>query len=308
VTDITSLDGRVAVLTGAGQGLGRAEALELARRGARVVVNDLPGPDGSDTAGAVAAEIRALGADAVVHHGDVADLVVAGGLIALALERFGRLDVLVNNAGIVRDRMIFSMAEEEWDAVIRVHLRGHFATLRHATAHWRDLAKQTGQPVDARVINTASEAFLFGSPGQPNYAAAKGGIAALTLSVAGAMGKYGVRANAICPRARTAMTEGVFDPVEGEDDPFAPEHVAPLVAYLSSPASARVSGQVFVVYGGFVGLMDAPAIRAQFHAPGGHWDVDDLAKALDEHFDATDPRRTFAATSLLNIGSDHPQE
>ncbi|WP_052666563.1 SDR family NAD(P)-dependent oxidoreductase [Nitriliruptor alkaliphilus] len=305
-TSTTSLDGRVAIVTGAGRGLGRAEALALADRGARVVVNDLgPRTSGAeDPAAEVVAEIRSRGGDALVHHGDVADLAVAGGLLEAAVTTYGGLDALVNNAGIVRDRMIFSMSEQEFDAVIRVHLRGHFCTLRHATAYWRDRAKATGGPVDARVINTASEAFLFGSPGQPNYAAAKGGIAALTLSVAGAMAKHGVRANVICPRARTQMTEGVFDPaVDPDDDPLDADHVATLVAYLASPASARLSGQVFVAYGGFVGLMDAPQLRAEFHAPGGRWDVDALAGALDAHLDETDPRRSFAAVSLMRVGA-----
>ncbi len=305
-TATTSLDGRVAVVTGAGRGLGRAEALTLAERGARVVVNDLaPRSAGDeDPAAEVVAEIRSRGGDALVHHGDVSDLDTAGSVLGSAITGFGGLDVLVNNAGIVRDRMIFSMSEEEFDAVVRVHLRGHFCTLRHATAYWRDRAKASGGPVDARVINTASEAFLFGSPGQPNYAAAKGGIAALTLSVAGAMAKHGVRANAICPRARTQMTEGVFDVADDpDDDPLAADHVATLVAYLASPASERLSGQVFVAYGGFVGLMDAPQLRAEFHAPGGRWDVDSLAAALDSHLDRTDPRRSFAAVSLMRVGA-----
>lgn len=299
----TSLDGRVAIVTGAGRGLGRAEALTLAERGARVVVNDL-GAGNDDPAAEVAGEIRARGGEAIVHHGDVSDFATAEELLTTAVTGFGGLDVLVNNAGIVRDRMIFAMSEEEFDQVVRIHLKGHFCTLRHATAYWRDRAKTLGGPVDARVVNTASEAFLFGSPGQPNYAAAKGGIASLTLSVAGAVAKHGVRVNAICPRARTRMTAGVFAaPEDDEDDPLDARHVATLVAYLASPASARWSGQVFVAYGGLVALMDAPTIRAELHAPTGRWDVDELAAALDERLGDSDPHRSFAATSLLTIGA-----
>lgn len=211
------LEGLSAIVTGAGRGLGRAEALELARLGASVVVNDFgqPGRDGSGEASAgpaeeVAAEIRAAGGTAIAHTGDVADHQQAGELVGLAVDTYGKLDILVNNAGILRDRMIFSMTESEWDAVIHVHLKGHFNTTHFAAAHWRERSKAAGRAVYGRIVNTSSEAFLAGSAGQPNYAAAKGGIVGLTTSTALALAKYGVTANAICPRARTRMTEDVF--------------------------------------------------------------------------------------------------
>ncbi len=300
------LDGRVAIVTGAGRGLGRAEALELARHGARVVVNDvgasLDGSAAGDTAAdEVAAEIRALGGQAVVHDGDVADWDAAAGLVSLAVDTYGDLDVLVNNAGIIRDRMIFAMSEDEFDAVVRVHLKGHFCTLRHATAHWREQSKATGGAVYARVVNTTSEAALLGSPGQPNYAAAKAGIIALTQSTAFGCAKYGVRANAIAPRARTRMTEGVFGSAEQEADPLAPEHVAPLVAWLASPAADRVTGQVFVAYGGFVGLMGGPTLRFRADAPTGHWDADALGKAMDEELAGSGAKLTFMAADLMEV-------
>ena len=255
------LGGRVAIVTGAGNGLGRAESVALARAGALLVLNDLPG----DAIDAVAAEIAAAGGQAVVAAGDVGEWETGEQLLAAALDAYGRLDILVNNAGVLRDRMIFTMSAEEWDTVLRVHLRGHFVTTRFATAYWREESKQAGGPVYARIVNTSSEAFLLGSPGQPNYAAAKAGIAALTVSTARGCARYGVRANAICPRARTAMMAGLMSPPpDGAVDPLAPEHVTPLVIYLASPAAEAINGEVFVVHGGVAAVMNPPRIRATF--------------------------------------------
>ncbi|MFE6284282.1 3-oxoacyl-ACP reductase [Streptomyces sp. NPDC057877] len=311
-TTTLPLQGLAAIVTGAGRGLGRAEALELARLGAAVVVNDLgqPGRDGSGTASArpaeeTAAEIRATGGTALAHSGDVADFRHAAELVGLAVREFGRLDILVNNAGILRDRMVFSMTEAEWDAVIRVHLKGHFNTTRFAAAHWRERAKAGGGATYGRIVNTSSEAFLAGSAGQPNYAAAKGGIIGLTTSTAHALAKYGVTANAICPRARTRMTEDVFrgmaaDPGEGLD-PLAPEHVAPLVGYLASPAAGRVNGQVLVVHGGMVAVVERPRVRARFDSKQDTFSHEELDALLTPHFEGRPEGETFAAVEVLGL-------
>ncbi|MGW2699236.1 3-oxoacyl-ACP reductase [Streptomyces sp. NPDC001340] len=306
------LEGLSAVVTGAGRGLGRAEALELARLGAAVVVNDYgqPGRDGSGQASAgpaaeVAAEIRESGGRAVAHTGDVADFQQARELVGLAITEFGKLDILVNNAGILRDRMIFSMTEDEWDSVIRVHLKGHFNTTHFAAAHWRDGAKAAGAEVYGRIVNTSSEAFLAGSAGQPNYAAAKGGIVGLTTSTALALAKYGVTANVICPRARTRMTADVFEgfqePDEGSLDPLAPEHVAPLVGYLASPAAARVNGQLLVVHGGMVAVVERPRVQAKFDSKQETFTYDELDALLTPHYAERPQRETFAAAEVLGL-------
>ena len=293
-----NLSGTSALVTGAGAGLGRAEALALAAAGAAVVVNDYD----KDAAHAVVEEIIAAGGQATAAPGDVSSWAVAQELVETAISSYGQLDILVNNAGVLRDRTIFNITEEEWDTVIGVHLKGHAGTSKFATQHWRDRSKAADAPVYARVINTSSEAFLFGSAGQPNYAAAKAGITALTLSTAGACSRYGVTANAICPRARTAMTEKVFgDAPEGAVDPLGVEHVAPLVVYLASPAAAAISGQVFVAYGPMVVLASAPGIEARFDAPGATWTAEGLAETLGGHFSERDPSRTFRADAFAKL-------
>jgi NAD(P)-dependent dehydrogenase (short-subunit alcohol dehydrogenase family) len=256
--------GRVVIVTGAGRGLGRAHALELARQGARVVVNDLgveaDGRGGSGgPAEEVVREIRALGGEAIANGADVADWAQSGGLVRAALDAFGRLDAVVNNAGFVRDRMFASASEEEWDAVLRVHLKGHFCVSRHAVGHWRDRAK-VGEAVDARLVNTSSGAGLQGSVGQSAYSAAKAAIAALTLVQAAELARYGITANAIAPSARTRMTETVFAemmraPADGFDA-MDPANVSPLVAWLASAESKGVTGQVFEVAGGALSVAD----------------------------------------------------
>ncbi|KUJ37240.1 3-ketoacyl-ACP reductase [Streptomyces albus subsp. albus] len=311
------LDGKTAIVTGAGRGLGRAEARELARLGAHVIVNDYgqPGRDGTgapSTAPAeeVAAEIRAEGGSASAHVGDVADFEQARELVRSAVDERGSLDILVNNAGILRDRMVFSMSEEEWDSVVRVHLKGHFNTTRFAAAHWRERAKASGAPVHGRIVNTSSEAFLAGSPGQPNYAAAKGGIVGLTTSTAAALARYGVTANAICPRARTRMTEDVFGGAPtgaeaggaaGGIDPLAPEHVAPLVGYLAAPAAAGVSGRVFVVHGGMLAVLEQPRVAARFDTAKEVFTVDELDGLLTPYFAGRPPGESFAAVEVLAL-------
>lgn len=293
----SELEGAVAVVTGAGVGLGRAEALALGAAGAKVVVNDI-----GTAADSVAQEIRDAGGQAVGAAGDIGDWDFATSLVQRAVDEYGDLNVLVNNAGVLRDRMIFSISADEWDTVIRVHLRGHAATCQAATAYWRERNKATGETQWARIINTASEAFLFGSAGQPNYSAAKGGIAALTLSIANGAGRYGVRANALAPRARTAMTEATFPPApEGDEiDPWAIEHVAPLVVWLGTRGADHVTGNVFVVYSGKVGVMKAPALDGVFATEGETWTVDELDKTVGA-FLGDGNRHSFAVGNDLSL-------
>ncbi|WAC56888.1 3-oxoacyl-ACP reductase [Gordonia sp. SL306] len=293
-----SLDGRVAVVTGAGGGLGRAEAIGLAGEGATVIVNDLAASlDSSD----VIDVITAAGGRAVPVAGDIGESATATEIMRTATDDLGSLDIVMSNAGITRDKMLFNMTDDEWDLVIRVHLRGHFLLNRNAASHWRSASKAAGGPVYGRLINTASEAGLLGPGGQANYAAAKSGIIALTVSASRALERYGVRANAICPRARTPMTSDVFgDAPDDGADPLAPEHVVKLVKYLSGSDAERVTGQVFVVYGAKVMLMAAPTVEETFTAVGAAWEDGDLAKTLTSYFAGRDASRTFSASELVD--------
>ena len=259
-----TLQGRVVIVTGAGRGIGRCHAEALAAAGAKVVVNDLgvaSDGEGATTGPAddVVAAIRQAGGEAIADGHDVADWDGARALVQAAIDAFGGLDAVVNNAGFVRDRMFVSTSEQEWDAVVRVHLKGHFAVARHACAWWRERSK-AGHRVDARIVNTSSGAGLLGSVGQASYSAAKAGIAALTLVQAAELGRYGITANAIAPAARTRMTEGPFAammaPPEQGFDVFDPANIAPLVVWLCSEQSAAVTGKVLEIQGGELRLND----------------------------------------------------
>lgn len=283
------LEGRVAIVTGAGRGIGRAHALELARQGARVVVNDygvsLAGEGtGESPAAEVVAEIEAMGGEAVANGADVADFGQAAAMVQQAIDTFGGLDVLVNNAGFVRDRMLVNTSEEEWDAVIRVHLKGHFAPLRHAGAYWRNEAKE-GRTRAARVINTSSGAGLQGSIGQTTYSAAKAGIAALTIVAAAELGRYGVTVNAIAPVARTRMTEGAFPEMMATPDGdvafdrMDPANNSPVVAWLASEEAGDLTGRVIEIEGGQICVEQGWA-----HGPrrdiGRRWEATEVGDAL----------------------------
>jgi NAD(P)-dependent dehydrogenase (short-subunit alcohol dehydrogenase family) len=270
---------RAVIVTGAGQGLGREHALAFARHGDLVVVNDV-----GTAAEEVAAEIREGGGVAVASAGDVSDWAYAESLVALAVSEFGRLDALVNNAGINRDRMLVTMSEQEWDLVLRVDLKGHFAPMRHAAAYWRERSKQ-GEPVAARIVNTSSGAGLMGSVGQGNYGAAKAGIAALTQIAAVEFARYGITVNAIAPSARTPMTEAVFaDKMRAPDagfDAMHPGNVSPLVVWLASAESGDVTGRVFEVEGGAISVADGWQ-HGDILDKGERWQVDEIGDALRE--------------------------
>ena len=288
---MTQLDGRVAIVTGAGRGIGRSVALLLARQGAAVVVNDLGAAldgSGADASPAqqVVQEITEAGGKAAASGADISDHAAAEGLIREAIEQFGRLDVVVNVAGILRDRMVFNMTEQEWDDVIRVHLKGTFNTTKFAAAHWRSLREENAQN---RIINFTSVSGLHGAPGQPNYAAAKMGIVGLTYSSANALAKYGVTVNAISPGAATRMTASVPDerrrrggPAPGSDE-RSPDNVAPVVAYLASEQSGWITGRIIHSSGYEVSLYSNPQPVSRIIGPG-PWDVDALAAQVERSF------------------------
>jgi NAD(P)-dependent dehydrogenase (short-subunit alcohol dehydrogenase family) len=280
---------RVVVVTGAGRGIGRAHALAFAAKGAKVVVNDVGvGLDGADPSAGpaqqVVDEITAAGGQAVANTDDIADFDGAARLVEQAVRELGGLDVLVNNAGFLRDRMLVSLGEDEWDAVIRVHLKGHFAPLHHAARYWRERSK-AGERVDARVVNTSSGAGLLGSVGQGNYSAAKAGIAGLTLVAAAELGRYGVCVNAIAPAARTRMTEKAFADMMAEPgsgfDAMAPGNVSPLVVWLGSQESRDVTGRVFEVEGGRITVADGWR-RGPTADKQDRWDPDEIGATVEK--------------------------
>jgi NAD(P)-dependent dehydrogenase (short-subunit alcohol dehydrogenase family) len=276
------LDGKVAIVTGAGRGLGRGEAIELAREGASVVVGEVDAAAGQ----AVVDEINAAGGSAVLYVGDCSEIEHGQGIVRTAVEQLGRLDALVNNAGILRDRTLAKMTPEEWDAVIKVHLRGHYAPTHAAVNHWRD----AGQP--GHVVCTASTSGILGNFGQSNYGAAKAGIAAFAQIVAQENWKHGITVNAICPAARTRMTEGAYgdklaDGQEAGFDFWHPDNVAPFVAYLCSDASAHISGKVFGVQGDTVELYRPFTSEAAIENGGTRWSAEQVGSRVNELFEAT---------------------
>lgn len=290
-------DGRVVIVTGSGRGLGRAHALEFARQGARVVVNDLGvAQDGSDPdatpAQLVVDEIAAMGGEAIASSHDVSDWDAAGEMVQLAIDTFGGLDVVMNNAGIVRDRMFVNSEQSEWEAVMKVHVLGHAAPSRHAAAYWRARSK-AGEPVDARIINTSSGAGLMGSIAQAAYSAAKGAITSMTLVQAAELGRIGVTANALAPAARTRMTEEAFADMmaevgEGSFDAMDPANVSPLVVWLGSPESAGVTGRVFEVEGGIIGIAEGFRHGPRFDK-GARWDPSEIGPVVADLLREAEP-------------------
>lgn len=303
------LDGKVAVVTGAARGVGLGHARLLAAEGASVVVNDLGGEwdgTGHDDRPAQQAvdSIVAAGGSAVANYDNVADWDGGKRLVDQAVDTYGKLDILVGNAGILRDRMTFNMSEDEWDAVINVHLKGHFAPVRWAAAHWRERWKSTREPLGGRIILTSSEAGLYGNAGQLNYAAAKAGIASMAMVLARELDRFGVTANAICPRARTRLTEntfGAFAVKEGEFDAWAAENVAPWVVFLCTDGGADISGQCFVVGGGSVELVQMPTVVNRIQKDG-RWEIDELALAAKELFDDRPTRPAAFPSGQLPTG------
>jgi NAD(P)-dependent dehydrogenase (short-subunit alcohol dehydrogenase family) len=284
------LDGKVAIVTGAGRGIGREHALALANEGAKELVNDLGGSaagEGSDQTPAqqVADEIASAGGEAAANYDNVADFQGAENMVGQAVEQFGKLDILVNNAGILRDRMLVNLTEDEWDAVINVHLKGHYAPTRHAAAYWRAQSKE-GNQVAGRVINTASPSGVFGNVGQTNYGAAKAGIAAFTVIAAQELARYGVTVNCLAPNARTRMTDDIFASVpapEGNYDPLSPDNISPIVVALASDDAASITGQVFFVYGPAINVLK-PWDSGTLIKQEGKWDPTDLVGKLKETY------------------------
>jgi len=285
------LSGKTAIVTGAGRGLGREEALQLAGQGANVVIGEIDLPAARAAAEETVAAIEAAGGRATPVSGDCADSGNADALFKTALDTYGDVNIVVNNAGFCRDQTIFNMDDEQFDSVVRVHLRGHFVNMRNAARYWRERAK-AGAEVYGRLISTASEAAIFGSAGQPNYAAAKSGIVAMTMGTAQLLIKYGVTANVIMPRARTDMTDSgftaeLFRAPEDGFDVFHPENVAPLVGYLASPEAGHISGEVMVVFGEQVDIVQRPRFGPSYRNPGGgKWTLEDLHASLSEYFTA----------------------
>jgi NAD(P)-dependent dehydrogenase (short-subunit alcohol dehydrogenase family) len=291
---------RVVIVTGAGRGIGRGHALEFAKQGAKVIVNDLGKEvDGSGNAQNVAQsvvdEIAQMGGEALVNSDDVSDWDGAKRLIDQAYDAWGKLDVLVNNAGILRDRMLFNMDEAEWDAVIKVHLKGTFCPTRHAVARWRELAK-AGEELDMRVINTTSASGIYGNPGQTNYGAAKAGIASFTIIASRELVKYGITVNAVSPGARTRMTESTGRPQssapEGDWDPRGPENIAPIVVWLGSAESKGITGRVFEASGGRLGVAEGWR-RGPMRTKEGRWDPAELGPIVRELMDEAEPPVTM---------------
>ncbi|MDX6286665.1 MAG: hypothetical protein QOG53_2150 [Frankiales bacterium] len=303
-------EGRVVIVTGAGGGIGRSHALMFAREGAKVVVNDLGGSrDGSGSstgpAQAVVDEITAAGGTAVANTEDISTWDGAERLVNQAIETFGTLDVLVNNAGILRDKMLVNMSEEEWDAVVKVHLKGTFLPSRHAAAYWREKSK-AGQEVDARIINTTSPSGIFGNVGQTNYGAAKAGIATFSVIAAQELGRYGVSVNAIAPTALTRMTEDLeFVQLLGagkrdDYDPLAPENISPLVVWLGSSAARHVTGRVFSILGGKIavaeGWVNGPSVERD-----GYWTPGELGEVIPELVSEAAPNANMLGTREVPV-------
>lgn len=307
------LVGKVAIVTGAGRGIGRGEALMLASQGAAVVVNDIgSSPDGqgedAGPAAAVVAEIVAAGGRAILDGNDISTWAGGEMVVKRALAEFGRLDILVCNAGIVRDRMIFKMAESEWDAVVAVHLKGHVSPTRFAGEYWRGVAKDTGKPSGGRIVYTSSHVGLFGGNiGQSNYGAAKAGIALLGVAVARELAPYGVTVNTICPAAKSRLVEDAFpgfgDPPAKGFDSMHPDNIGPFVAYLCSDSAADISGQTFAVTGGFVELLQGWSSAASIDK-GDRWTVDELIDRVPELFGDRPTGPTVNMGDLLTVSPD----